>query len=123
MEFVNSPDAPRPVGPYSHAVMAGDFVFVSGQIPLDKEGRVPESFEERVKRAIENVRAILRACGLDLRNVVKVTVYLRDISRFEEFNEVYARYFTHKPARAVVEVSNLPKNADVEIEVIAYAKS
>lgn len=123
MEFVNSDEAPKPVGPYSHAVRAGDFVFVSGQIPVGKDGEVPETFEGRVRTAIENVRAILSACGLGLENVVKVTVYLRDISRFAEFNEIYSEYFSHKPARAVVEVSNLPKNVDIEIEVIAFAKS
>ena len=123
MEFINSENAPEPVGPYSHAVRAGDFVFVSGQIPIRKDGSVPETFEERVRTAIENVRAILNACELDIRNVVKVTVYLKDISMFPDFNRIYAEYFTHRPARAVVEVLNLPKNADVEIEVVACVKS
>ncbi len=122
MEFINSEKAPKPVGPYSHAVKAGDFVFVSGQIPI-KDGAVPESFEERVRTVIENVQAILNSCNLDLRNVVKVTVYLTDLSKFEEFNKIYAEYFQHKPARAVVEVRKLPKNADIEMEVIAHAKS
>ncbi len=121
MEFINSEKAPKPVGPYSHAVKAGDFVFVSGQIPL-KNGEIPENFEDRARTVIENVRAILNSCNLDLENVVKATVYLTDLSKFEEFNRIYAEYFQHKPARAVVEVKKLPKNADIEMEVTAYTK-
>ena len=123
MEFVNSENAPEPVGPYSHAVKAGDFVFVSGQIPLTKEGKIPRSFEERVRVVMENIKSILESCGLGMDSIVKVTVYLRDISRFAEFNEIYSEYIKHRPSRAVVEVSSLPKDVDVEIEVIAYAKS
>ncbi len=122
MEFINSEKAPKPVGPYSHAVKAGDFVFVSGQIPL-RDGTIPENFEDRARTVIENVRAILNSCNLDLENVVKATVYLTDLSKFEEFNRIYAEYFQHKPARAVVEVKKLPKNADIEMEVTAYTKS
>ena len=121
MEFINSDRAPKPVGPYSHAVKAGEFVFVSGQIPL-KDNIIPEKFEERVRAVIENIRAILNSCNLDLRNVIKVTVYLTDITKFDEFNRIYAEYFQHKPARAVVEVKNLPKNVDIEMEVVAYSK-
>ncbi len=123
MEFVNSENAPEPVGPYSHAVKAGDFVFVSGQIPLTKEGKIPGSFEERVRVVMENIKSILESCGLGMDSIVKVTVYLRDISRFAEFNEIYSEYIKHRPSRAVVEVSGLPKDVDVEIEVTAYAKS
>lgn len=122
MEIINSEKAPEPVGPYSHAVRAGEFVFVSGQIPL-KNGAVPENFEDRVRAVIENVRAILNSCGLDLNNVIKTTVYLTDLSKFQEFNRVYAEYFRHRPARAVVEVRKLPKNVDIEMEVIAHAIS
>jgi len=118
MEFINSERAPEPVGPYSHAVKAGNFLFVSGQIPIRGES-IPDSFEERVKAVIENVRAILNSAGLDIENVVKVTVYLKDLSKFPEFNEIYAEYFKHKPARAVVEVSRIPKDCDIEMEVIA----
>ncbi len=118
MEFINSEKAPKPVGPYSHAVKAGNFLFVSGQIPIMGDS-IPESFEERVKAVIENVRAILNSAGLEIENVVKVTVYLKDLSRFSEFNKIYERYFKHKPARAVVEVSRLPKDCDIEMEVIA----
>ncbi len=121
MEFINSEKAPKPVGPYSHAVRAGDFVFVSGQIPL-KEGTIPENFEDRVRVVIENVRTILNSCNLDLRNVVKTTVYLTDLSKFLDFNRIYAEYFPHKPARAVVEVRRLPKDADIEMEAIAFTK-
>ncbi|ADC65670.1 endoribonuclease L-PSP [Ferroglobus placidus DSM 10642] len=120
MKFVISENAPKPVGPYSHAVVVENFVFVSGQIPMRKNGEIPEKFEERVEAVIENVRAILNEVGLDLENVVKVTVYLKDLSKFNEFNEVYEKYFKKKPARVVVGVSELPKGVDIEMEVVAF---
>jgi len=119
MKFVNSEKAPKPVGAYSHAAVVGNFVFVSGQIPV-RDGKIPESFEERVRAVIENVKAILNDVGLNLENVVKVTVYLTDLSKFEEFNEIYSEYFPQKPARAVVGVSELPKGVDIEMEVVAF---
>ncbi len=122
MEAVFTEKAPKPVGPYSQAVKVGNFVFVSGQIPL-KDSKIPENFEERVRTVIENVREILKAVNLDLNDVVKVTVYLTDLSKFDEFNKIYSEYFKEwKPARAVVEVSRLPKGVDIEMEVVAFAK-
>lgn len=115
--------APRPVGPYSQGVIAGGWLFVAGQIPLDPAtGRLIEgSFEEKARRVLENIRAIVEAAGGSLRDVVKVTVYLRDIALFERFNKVYSEYFSDEPpARVVVEVSNLPKGVDLEVEAIAY---
>ncbi len=120
MKFVISESAPKPAGPYSHAVVVEKFVFVSGQIPIRKNGEIPEKFEERVKTVIENVRVILKDIGLDLENVVKVTVYLKDLSKFNEFNKVYERYFKNKPARSVIGVSDLPKGVDIEMEVVAF---
>ncbi len=122
IEYVYTDKAPKPVGPYSQAVKAGCFVFVAGQIPLDPStGKLVEDFEEAARRALENVKAILEAAGATLGDVVKVTVYIRDISRFQDFNRVYSEFFRDsKPARAVVEVSNLPLNAPLEIEAIAY---
>ncbi len=115
--------APKPVGPYSQGVVAGCFLFVAGQIPLDPTTGelVKGSFEDRVRRVLENVRAIVEAAGATLRDVVKVTVYLRDISLFDRFNRVYSEFFGEEPpARVVVEVSNLPKGVDLEVEAIAY---
>ena len=120
---VVTPKAPKPVGPYSQGVVAGCFLFVSGQIPLDPETGelVKGSFEDRVRRVLENVKAVVEAAGGTLRDVVKVTVYLRDIGLFERFNRVYAEYFPEEPpARVVVEVSRLPKDVDLEVEAIAY---
>ena len=118
-------NAPKPVGPYSQAIAVKGLLFISGQIPIDpKTGEIVKGdFKERVRRVLNNIKAIVEAAGISLDHVVKVTVYLRDISRVNEVNEVYKEYFKHEPpARVVVEVSNLPKNADVEIEAIAYLK-
>lgn len=123
IEYIYTGKAPRPVGPYSQGVKAGCFLFIAGQIPIDPgTGElVSGSFEEASRRALENVKAIVEAAGGSLDSIVKVTVYIRDIKRFSEFNKIYAEYFKHsKPARAVVEVSNLPLDAPLEIEAIAY---
>ena len=122
MEFVRTDKAPKAVGPYSQAVVSGNFVFVSGQIPLDPEtGKMIEGdIEEKTKRVLENVSAVLESVGLSLKNVVKVTVFITDLSNFEKVNKVYSEFFgDHKPARSFVEVSALPKGAEIEIEVIA----
>ncbi len=122
MEFVRTDKAPKAVGPYSQAVVSGNFVFVSGQIPLDPEtGKMVEGdIEEKTKRVLENVSAVLESVGLSLKNVVKVTVFITDLSNFEKVNKVYSEFFgDHKPARSFVEVSALPKGAEIEIEVIA----
>ena len=122
MEFVKTDKAPKAVGPYSQAVVSGNFVFVSGQIPLDPEtGKMVEGgIEEKTRRVLENVSAVLESVGLSLKNVVKVTVFITDLSNFEKVNKVYSKFFgDHKPARSFVEVSALPKGAEIEIEVIA----
>ena len=113
--------APKPIGPYSQAVIAGPFVFVSGQIPIDPStGQiVPGGIKEQTRRALENVKEILSAAGTDLSKVVYVLVYLKDLSLFGEFNEVYSEYFTEaKPARVTVQ-AEIPRGALVEISVIA----
>ncbi|MCE4603316.1 MAG: RidA family protein [Desulfurococcales archaeon] len=115
--------APKPVGPYSQGVVAGGWLFVSGQIPLDPEtGEMVEGgFKEKARRVLENLKAVVEAAGGSLEDVVKVTVYLADISRFPEFNEVYQEYFQdNKPARVVIQAAALPKGAEVEIEAVAY---
>lgn len=119
---VISDQAPRAIGPYSHAVIAtGPLVFLSGQIALNSDGvLVGESVAEQTSQAFANIIHILDSCNLGLENVVKCTVFLTSMSSFAEMNSVYATYFTsHLPSRSAVEVSALPKGALVEIEVIA----
>ncbi|ADN50362.1 RidA family protein [Vulcanisaeta distributa] len=114
--------APKPIGPYSQAVNVGNFLFVSGQIPIDPStGQlVKGGIKEQTERVLENIKAILEAAGYSLSNVAWVFVALKDLSKFSEFNEVYSRYFRENPpARITVEVSNLPGGALVEISVIA----
>jgi len=114
--------APAAIGPYSQAIRSGNLVFVSGQIPLDPEtGHVVEGDAAvQTARVLQNVSAILEAAGSSLGQVLKATVYLRDISDFGTMNEVYARFFLDSPpARATVEVARLPRNVAVEIDVIA----
>ena len=122
-EIVFTEKAPRPIGPYSQGVLAeGRLLFVSGQIPIDPATGelVGGSIEEQAERAIENFLAVVEAAGGSPESVVKVTVYIKDMRLYARFNEVYERYFSSsKPARAVVEVSDLPKGVDVEIEGIA----
>ncbi|MCD6156900.1 MAG: RidA family protein [Euryarchaeota archaeon] len=123
VEIIFTENAPRPVGPYSQAIRAGSFLFIAGQIPIDpKTGKVTgEDIKEQGRRALENIKAIVEEAGGRIRDIVKVNVYIRDIKLFGEFNEVYSEFFKeHRPARAVVEVSGLPKDVLVEIEAIAY---
>ena len=122
-KIVFTEKAPKPIGPYSQGVVVNGWLFISGQIPIDPStGEIVHgSFKEQVVRVLENIKAIVEAAGGTLRNIVKVTVYLRDISKFSEFNEVYSKYFSEEPpARVVVEVSNLPKGVDLEVEAIAF---
>ncbi len=119
---VYTQEAPKPIGPYSQAVVAGNIVFCSGQISLDPvTGElVGKTAAEQAERAILNLKAVLNRAGSELSHVVKVTLYLKNMKDFEEVNAVYARHFLEmKPARSAVEVSELPKGALVEIEAIA----
>lgn len=120
--IINAKGAPQPVGPYSQAVRTGNLLFISGQIPIEPEsGRLVDGGVGRqARRVMENVGAILRSEGLSFDNLVKATIYLRDLGDFDAVNGVYGEYFGSKPpARACVEVSGLPKGASVEIEVVA----
>ena len=122
-EVIVSEKAPKPVGPYSQAVKAGNFLFISGQLPINPAtgGIVRGNFEEAVKVVLENVKSIVEEAGGTMDDIVKVTVYMKDLSLFSEFNEIYSQYFRDKyPARVVVEVSRIPKDADLEVEAIAY---
>jgi len=116
--------APKPVGPYSQAVKVGNFLFVAGQIGIDpKAGKLRESFEEQVKQTFENISAILSASGYSWEDVVRVVVYLKDLSKFSDFNRLYQELLKDvsvPPVRSTIEVSSLPLNALVEIEVTAY---
>ena len=120
---VRSSEAPAPVGPYSQAVIAGDLVFLSGQIPLDpKTGALIEGdIEAQAERVIANIGAVLGAAGSSLARVVKASVFLADLGDFAKMNAVYARHFTGypKPARSTFQVAKLPAGAKVEIEVTA----
>lgn len=115
--------APRPIGPYSQAICVNGWLYVSGQIPLDPVTGdiVRGDFKVQVERVLENIRAIVESTGGRLEDVVKVTVYLRDIGRFSEFNEVYSKYFPRDPpARSVIGVSSLPRGVELEIDAVAY---
>ncbi|MCH5231775.1 MAG: RidA family protein [Muribaculaceae bacterium] len=115
--------APGAIGPYSQAVKAGNFIFVSGQLPIDvKTGVMPEDIQSQTKQSLENIKAILAEAGATMDNVVKSTVYLADMSLFGPMNEVYGEFFKGGifPARACFAVKELPKKALIEIEVIAF---
>jgi len=120
---VESKNAPAPIGPYSQAIRAGDYLFLSGQIPLDPAtGQIVEGgIAPATERAIRNLAAVLEAAGGSLDRVVKVTVYLKDLDDFAAMNEVYARFFGNsKPARACAECSRLPRDVPVELDAVAY---
>jgi 2-iminobutanoate/2-iminopropanoate deaminase len=113
---------PKPIGPYSQAIRTNGFLFVSGQLALDpKTGEMAGAdIRQQTERVLENVKGIVEAAGSNLHHVVKTTVFLKDMNDFAAMNEVYARYFTlAPPARSTVQVSRLPKDALLEIEVIA----
>ncbi len=121
-KIIATDKAPGAIGPYSQAVLAGNFLFISGQIPLDAATMqiVGSTAAEQAEQVFRNLNAILDEAGLDFEDVVKTTVLLKDIADFSAVNEVYARHFTGQyPARAAYQVGNLPKNALVEIEAIA----
>ena len=118
---VQTNSAPAAIGPYSQAVVAGDLIFTSGQIPLDPETGllVGGTIKEQTHRVCKNLDAVLKAAGSSLRKAVKTVCFLSDMADFAEFNEVYAEYFTEKPARSCVAVKALPKGALVEVEAVA----
>jgi 2-iminobutanoate/2-iminopropanoate deaminase len=124
LEKILTADAPAPIGPYNQAVRVGDFLFCSGQIPLDPATGelVPGDIAAQTHRVMENVAAVLTAASATFANVVKTTIFLRDMNDFAAVNAAYAQYFTHDiaPARSTVAVAGLPKGAHVEIEVVAH---
>ncbi len=121
-KYIRTENAPAPIGPYNQAVFAGDTLYVSGQIAIDPvTGELNNAtLEDETHQCMKNLGAILQAAGLDFSNVVKSTIYIRDMMRFAEINEVYGQYFTdNPPARETVQVGALPKFVHVEISVIA----
>ena len=121
MKKISTDRAPAAIGPYSQAIVHGDLVFTSGQIPLDPStGAVVEGgIAEQAERVMQNLAAVLEAAGTSFDRAIKTTCFLADMSDFATFNEVYARYFTSAPARSCVAVKTLPKGVLVEVEVIA----
>ena len=122
LRVVSTPDAPQPAGHYSQAIVHGDTVYVSGQLPIDPRTgeKRTGAIEEQTRQALENVAAILKAAGSDLRRTVKVTVYISDMSLWPRVNAVYAEFFgAHRPARAVVPTRELHFGFQVEIEAVA----
>ena len=121
-EIINTEKAPAALGPYSKAIKTGNTIYVSGQIPLIPETMeiISDDVQEQTKQSLENVKAVLEAAGATLNDVVKASVFIKDMNDFAKINEIYATYFTeNNPARACVEVARLPKDVKVEIEVIA----
>jgi len=121
-KIINTNNAPAPIGPYSQAVAANGFLFVSGQIPSDPATGeiVSGDIKAEAKQVMENLKAILTEAGLSFSNVVKTSIFLTDMGNFAQVNEVYRTYFTDQfPARETVQVAALPKNVNVEISVIA----
>ena len=122
MKIISTEKAPGAIGPYSQGYIAGGFVYTSGQIPVNPaDGTIPDGIAAQTEQSCKNVGAILEAAGAGYDKVIKTTCFLADIADFAAFNEVYAKYFTSKPARSCVAVKDLPKGVLCEIEAIAEA--
>jgi len=122
-EYINdAPNAPKAIGPYSQAATAGGFVFLSGQIPLDPaSGSLVSGIEKQTNQVMQNLQAVLKAAGLDFKHVLKATIFLTDLNNFQTVNGIYEKWLGGvKPARATIQVSALPKGAEVEIEMVAF---
>lgn len=122
ISFVSTSNAPAAIGPYSQATKVGPFLYTSGQISLRPDGTLVEGdIKEQTHQVFANLQAILEAAGATLQDVLKATVFVKDMNDFAALNEIYAQYFgDHRPARSTVEVARLPRDVKVEIEVIAY---
>ncbi|PAE33745.1 RidA family protein [Bacillus sp. 7884-1] len=121
LKIVNTENAPAAIGPYSQAILFGNLLFTSGQIPLDPETGeiVGDTIEIQAEQVMKNIAAILEDQGTQFTKVIKTTCFLADMSDFNKFNEVYSKYFTGNPARSCVAVKTLPRNVLCEVEVIA----
>ncbi len=123
-QVVHTDNAPKAIGPYSQAIRVGEFIFTAGQVPIDPAtGNLIEGdIETQTRRALQNLTAVLQAAGSSMSRVVKTTVFLADMNEFQRMNAVYAEFFpANPPARSTVQVARLPKDARLEIEVIALA--
>ena len=123
-KIISTSDAPAAIGPYSQAIRSGNFIFCSGQIPLDpKSGEmVSDDIRAQTRQVLDNISGLLKSEGLSLGDVLKTTIFLTDLGNFQIVNEIYGSYFNNQPpARSTVQVSALPKGAKIEIEVIACA--
>jgi 2-iminobutanoate/2-iminopropanoate deaminase len=123
-KVIQTEKAPKAIGPYSQAIQAGDFLFLSGQLPLEPASgeMVKGDIRQQTQRVLENIKGVLESQNLGLKDVVKVTVFLKDMGNFSQMNEVYATYFSvSPPARSTVEISGLARDAGIEIEAIALA--
>jgi 2-iminobutanoate/2-iminopropanoate deaminase len=119
-KVVFSQQAPTPIGPYSQAILVGNMLFVSGQIALKDGQMIQDSIENETHQVMKNVGAVLEAAEMSFANIVKTSIFVKDLNNFQKINEVYGSYFTENPpARETVEVSRLPKDANVEISCIA----
>ena len=123
-KIIKTNEAPEPIGPYNQAIEAGEFIFLSGQIGIDVDTGelMNENIEDETNQVMRNIESVLKASNRNFDNVVKSTIFLKDLNDFSIVNEVYSKYFKNKisPARETVEVARLPKDANVEISVIAY---
>lgn len=123
LSCINTPDAPAAIGPYVQACRAGDFLYLSGQIPLDAVSMqvVTDDIEGQSHQVLKNMSAVIASAGGRLSDVVKTTCFFKDLNDFEVFNQVYSQYFQqHQPARSCVEVSRLPKAVRVEVEAVVF---
>jgi len=121
-KVINTPTAPAPIGPYNQAILSGNMLFISGQVCIDPvSGQLKnKDVQEETHQVMHNLKAILTAAGMNFNNVVKTTIFITDMNRFAEVNEIYGKYFTSDfPARETVQVSALPKFVNVEISMIA----
>ncbi len=124
LQYINTPDAPAAIGPYSQAIIHNGVMFASGQIPLDpKTGEiVGNTIEEQTEQVMKNIAAILKAANAEFTDVIKTTCFLADMKDFAAFNQIYGTYFTGKPARSCVAVKDLPKGVLCEVETITAVK-
>lgn len=122
-KVIHTDKAPKAIGPYSQAIQAGSFLFLSGQIPLDPKTGELETGEirQQTQRVLENIKGLLESQQLGMENVVKVTIFLKDMGNFSQVNDVYGTYFpSSPPARSTIEVARLPRDVDIEIEAVAF---
>ncbi|MEW6625099.1 MAG: RidA family protein [Bacillota bacterium] len=122
-QSINTSSAPAAIGPYSQAIKVEKFLFISGQLPIDPDTGelVTSDIEAQTHRVMQNVKAIVEASGGSLESIVKVTIFIKDMTQFSQMNQVYAAYFPgERPARSCVEVARLPRDVGVEIEAVAY---